>query len=195
MARSGVKVIAIEPQPLFANFLRRFLPKKIAVLEVAVGGSNSEAALAVSSLHPTLASLRTDFVAQAPNAPGFEHVRWDSEQIVKMVTLDNLIQVHGNPRYLKIDVEGFELEVLSGLSAPIEIISVEYLPAFPDLTDKVLARLTELGDYRFNAIVGEKPEFLWTTWHDASEVASWLRALPRDARSGDLFARLETDKS
>jgi len=195
MSASGVKVIAIEPQPLFAKFLRRFLPKKILVLEVAVGGSDAEAALAVSSLHPTLASLRTDFVAQTSSAPGFEHVRWDSEQIVKMVTLDALIHVHGTPRYLKIDVEGFELEVLSGLATSIEIISVEYLPAFPSLTEAVLSRLTELGDYRFNAIVGEKPEFLWDKWHDVSQVRSWLETLPKDARSGDLFARLVNEKN
>jgi hypothetical protein len=107
-----------------------------------------------------------------------------------MVTLDGLIARYGVPRYIKIDVEGFEIEVLAGLSQPVPLISVEFLPGFPHLTHAVIDRLGALGDYRFNAVQGETGGFLWPDWRDAAEVRDWLDGLPADAGSGDLFARL-----
>jgi hypothetical protein len=164
------------------------------VLEAAVGGTDTEAELSISSRHPTLSSLRTDFVTDASSAPGFEHVQWDSSQKVKLHTLDALIETYGEPSYVKIDVEGYELEVLSGLSRPISLISVEYLPGFPHLTGEVLARLSELGDYRFNVVIGERGKFLFPEWTDLDSLNSWLSTQPPRAQSGDLFARLENKK-
>ena len=194
MRSAGATVIAVEPQALFAKFLRLALPRDIVVRDVAVGSVEAEAEMAVSSKHPTLSSLRSDFVTGAAHAPGFEHVSWDSHLRVQVVTLDRLIREHGQPAYVKIDVEGFELEVLSGLSHPVQMVSVEYLPGFPHLTHAVLDRLAELGDYEFNPVVGEKARFLWPEWRDSNEVRKWLSTLSAQASSGDLFARLSPHK-
>lgn len=190
MRSAGARVVAIEPQQPFAGFLRRTLPRDISLVEAAVGRAESVAQMAVSSRHPTVSSLRAEFVTGAAEAPGFEHVRWDSTQQVRVVTLDSLIAQHGLPRYVKIDVEGYELEVLGGLSQPVEIVSVEFLPGFPQLTYAVIDRLAELGGYRFNPVQGETGGFLWTDWRDGAAVKAWLGGLPADATSGDLFARL-----
>lgn len=190
MRAAGARVVAIEPQDPFAGFLRRTLPRDIALIEAAVGGTETEAEMAISSRHPTVSSLRSEFVSGAAEAPGFEHVRWDRTQTVRMVTLDGLIARFGLPRYVKIDVEGYEVEVLAGLSQPVEILSVEFLPGFPHLTHAVIDRLAELGDYRFNPVQGETGGFLWPEWRDGAAVKAWLGTLPADATSGDLFARL-----
>ena len=190
MRSAGATVIAVEPQALFAKFLRLALPRDIVIRDVAVGSVETEADMAVSSKHPTLSSLRADFVTDAAHAPGFEHVSWDNHLRVQVVTLDRLIRDHGQPSYVKIDVEGFELEVLSGLTHPVQMVSVEYLPGFPHLTHAVLDRLAQLGDYHFNPVVGEKAQFLWPEWRDGSEVRKWLGTLSAEASSGDLFARL-----
>jgi hypothetical protein len=146
--------------------------------------------LAVSSRHPTVSSMNDAFVAGSSTTPGFDHVRWDRSERVRMVTLDGLIERHGLPAYIKIDVEGFELEVLSGLSRPVALVSFEYLPAFVSLTHDVIARLEALGSYRFNPVVGERSGFLWSDWRDAAAVRTWLDTLNADGPSGDLFARL-----
>lgn len=190
MRHAGARVVALEPQSLFARFLRLTLPRDIVLIEAAAGGTETVARMAVSSRHPTVSSLQAAFVDAAPNAPGFGHVRWDRSESVRMVTLDSLIARHGMPAYVKIDVEGFEIEVLSGLSQPVPMVSVEYLPGFAGLTLQVIARLEELGPYRFNPVVGERSGLLWSEWRDGAAVRDWLATLPKDAPSGDLFARL-----
>lgn len=192
MRAAGAKVIAFEPQTPFTQFLQWSLPRAITLVAAALGSKESEGQLAISSLHPTVSSLRTDFVSDASKTPGFEHVRWDSLQAVKVLTLDSQILQYGSPSYVKIDVEGFELEVLAGLTKPIPLLSVEYLPGFPKLTLAVVDRIAELGDYRFNPVVGEKAKFLWTEWRNAEALKSWLKTQPANAASGDLFARLKS---
>ena len=191
MRAAGARVIALEPQQPFASYLRLTLPRAITLIEAAAGRAEAEADMAVSSRHPTVSSLRGDFVEAAAHAPGFEHVEWDNTQRVRVVTLDGLIEEYGTPRYIKIDVEGFELDVLAGLSRAVPIVSVEYLPGFPDLTRAVIARLGELDDYRFNPVQGEGGQFLWPDWRDSVQTLAWLETLPAESRSGDLFARLD----
>jgi hypothetical protein len=88
-------------------------------------------------------------------------------------------------------VEGFEEEVLAGLSSAVELISVEFLPGFPQLSLVLVDRLMELGDYRFTPVVGETGRFLWHEWQDATATKRWLRSLAPESDSGDLFARLQ----
>jgi FkbM family methyltransferase len=190
MRAAGARVVALEPQALFARFLRLTLPVDIVLVEAAAGSGEGVADLAVSSRHPTVSSMNDAFVAGSSTTPGFDHVRWDRSERVQMVTLDGLIERHGLPAYIKIDVEGFELEVLSGLSRPVALVSFEYLPAFVSLTHDVIARLEALGSYRFNPVVGERSGFLWSDWRDAAAVRTWLDTLNADGPSGDLFARL-----
>lgn len=191
MRAAGARVVALEPQAPFAAFLRHSLPRDILLIEAAAGPAEAVAEMAVSSLHPTVSSLSAGFTADAARAPGFEAVQWDRRQTVQVTTLDRLIAAHGMPAYVKIDVEGFELEVLAGVSRAVPMLSVEYLPGLPDLTRQVIRRLMLLGPYRFNPVQGEAGRFLWPDWRDAAATVAWLEGLDPQAASGDLYARLD----
>ena len=129
LVRAGARVVALEPQRLFHAFLSRDLPAAVTLLPLAAGRAPGRATLAVSRLHPTVSSLAEGFPARMRRAPGFEGVDWDAAETVEVTTLDRLIADHGLPRFVKIDVEGAEAEVLAGLSHAVAWIAFESLPA------------------------------------------------------------------
>lgn len=187
MLTAGARVVALEPQPLLRAFLERDLPPGVTLVGAAAGARTGTALLAIPRLHPTVASLAPGFAERMAATKGFGHVRWDAAETVEVTTLDALIAAHGRPRFVKIDVEGFEDAVLAGLRAPVDWIAFETLPALPGVARASLARIGELGDYRFNFIAGEAPGFVLEDWTDAAGISTLIS---RAGRSGDVYARL-----
>ena len=97
---------------------------------------------------------------------------------------------HGVPAFCKIDVEGYELEVLCGLSRPIPALSFEYLSVCLDRARACVARLAELGQYQFNWSVGESHRLRSDGWLDADRLLACLGDLGAAGGSGDIYARL-----
>ncbi len=189
LVAAGARVVALEPQRLFHAFLRRDLPPGVTLLPLAAGRAPGRAELAVSRLHPTVSSLATGFPARMAAVPGFAAVRWDAAETVEVTTLDALIAAHGLPRFVKIDVEGFEADVLAGLGQPVPWVAFEYLPSAPELAAACVARLAGLGRYEFNLVQGEAQAFALQRWQDAAGILAALAARAGDRRPGDVYAR------
>jgi len=191
-SRLGARVVAAEPDPLCAALLRRWYGGRqgITLLEAAVGAEPGTRPLHISQRNPTLNTLSTEWMHGIQRARQFQGIEWDATVQVNVTTLDRLIGEYGPPRFCKIDVEGYELEVLEGLSQALPALSFEYNPAVPDMTLACVARLTGLGEYEFNWTVRELPRFRSRAWLDAGSLGAELRALPLEARTGDVYARL-----
>jgi FkbM family methyltransferase len=196
-ARLGARAIAIEPQPAFAAWLRWLFrhDPQVVVVESALGAKAGVARLHPSPRTPTVATLSTDWMASVRMAKSFTAVRWEAPIEVPVTTLDALIEGHGLPRFCKIDVEGFEAEILRGLSRPIPLLSFEYVPAAIDIASEAISLLAALGPYRFNATIGERRQFHWPTWQERTTIQEWLRQRQPDERSGDVYARLESSET
>jgi FkbM family methyltransferase len=191
MLAAGARVVALEPQAAFHALLARDLPAGATLVRAAAGPAAGVAALRVSRLHPTLASMAPGFAERLAAAPGFERVAWDAEEIVPVTTLDALIAEHGAPRLIKIDVEGFEAEVLAGLSRPVDWVAFEYLPAALDVAHACVDRLEALAPRRYNLARGETVGFALPRWERAAGLRAALAEFARDCRSGDVYARAE----
>jgi hypothetical protein len=116
-------------------------------------------------------------------------VRWSAAAEVEVTTLDALIERFGEPAFVKIDVEGYEAEVLHGLSTPVRALSFEYLPASRAVALECVERLEALGRYRYNWSHGESHRLASAEWLDAGGIRARLGALRAEDGSGDVYAR------
>jgi len=189
----GARVVAFEPQPAIAYWLRQVVRShpRITVRPEAVGREPGTARLAVSRRTPTVSTLSARWQQRvAEGNPGFESVRWDRSVDVQVTTLDALIEEFGMPRFCKIDVEGHEPEVLAGLSHAVRAVSVEFVSGDLAGTIACVRRLDQLGDYEFNVVLGEGRTFHWPRWQEPETVVVWLGEGTEGVSSGDVYARL-----
>ena len=189
--RLGARVVAVEPQPAVLRALRLMFRNDAGVSLVpgAVGASEGIARMFLNTANPTVSTLSQDFIAAADGAPGWEGQEWDSATDVAVTTLDALIAVHGLPDFIKIDVEGHEAEVLSGLTQAPPALSFEMTTIQRQPALDALERVASLGDYRFNLSLGETHALTLDDWVTADRMGDALRDLPHDANSGDVYAR------
>ncbi len=175
LLKSGARVIAIEPQPGI------FKERRATLEQVALGRERGELQLR-STIDPNLSGLSTlseewpELLTRSGRV--YENTWAEKTTPVEVVTLDDLLEKHGVPAYIKIDTEGWDAQVLSGLSQPVRHVSFEYVPEASHFADAAIAELERLGDYRLRFL----PEEQWvpSTWPPSHPV--W----------GDVFAELSS---
>ena len=190
--RLGARVVAVEPQPALQTTLKllRWWDGAVVIEPVALGGAEGSVELKLNLDNPTVSTASRDFIRAAAGAPGWEGQAWTTSIKVPMTTLDALIARHGAPAFIKIDVEGFEAEVLAGLSRPVPALSFEFTTIQRGVAAAAIDRCVALGYASFNAAVGESHTLAHETWLGAPQIAQWLAGLPDAANSGDVYAVL-----
>jgi FkbM family methyltransferase len=191
--RLGARVVAVEPQPALRTTLKLLHGRNrgVVVEGVAVGRQEGSAELKINLDNPTVSTASPDFIRAAAGARGWEGQAWTKTILVPMTTLDALIARHGMPAFIKIDVEGFEAEVLAGLSHPVAALSFEFTTIQRKVARAAIDRCAALGYVSFNAALGESHTLLHEPWLTAPQMAYWLAALPHAANSGDVYAVLQ----
>lgn len=188
--RLGTRVVAVEPQPQVFRALRLIQGRQpnAILLQAAVGAAPGTLVLHVNSANPTISTASRDLISAAQGAREWAGQVWDREISVPVTTLDDLIKDHGLPDFIKIDVEGHELEVLKGLSHPVRALSFEFTTIQRDVAYECLNALATLGTYRFNLSLGEEHALRLGAGIAAQDMVNVLKELPMSANSGDVFA-------
>jgi FkbM family methyltransferase len=185
----GSRVIAIEPQPACVKRLRKLFDKNenVIIVEAAVGEREGRGELAICEEEPTISTMSEKWKSEGRFAGKNE---WTKTIPVEVTTLDRLIARYGMPAFCKIDVEGFEVPVLKGLSRPIPVISFEFTREFFIDAKSAIDHLLSIGSAVFNASFGESMALLDERWMTPGELYERIDAEGDAFLSGDIYARL-----
>ncbi len=193
----GATVVAIEPQDICMRKLQKKYGNnnKVFLVHKALGSEEGEGNLILSNSH-TVSSMSREWIDSVRNSDMFftstSAFQWQGNVKVPVTTLDKLVKEYGIPAVCKIDVEGFEYQVIKGLSQSIKIISFEFTPT-PGLIEKAMQSIEHLcaiGEVNFNYSFGETMTFALDKWVDASEIREILMAIPyKTSFSGDVYVR------
>lgn len=118
----------------------------------------------------------------------FRDMTWDRTIIAQVTTLDLMIARFGRPAYCKIDVEGFELNVLRGLTQPIRCLSFEFAKEFIMQTRLCVEYLVTLGFDSFNVMIGNDERLLFGQPASSERLLAALEQSPDQLLWGDIFA-------
>jgi FkbM family methyltransferase len=180
--------VAVEPNTAYTTRLQALARgADIHPVFAAIGDAPGTAVLNVCSEpgFSTLADPRSEWIEDSPD---YETVRWTHTLEVAVTTMDDLARDFGEPEYVKIDVEGFEINVLRGMTFRPRYLSFEFGARRKDACLECLGNLAE-RDYVFRPIVGRDFRFETAEWMRLAEAKDWLGGFSvGHAEYGDMFA-------
>ncbi|MBK9212403.1 MAG: FkbM family methyltransferase [Saprospiraceae bacterium] len=188
--KNGWRVICFEPQKLLVEKLKqKFEGDDDVIIEhCGIGSEKSELLLKKSSTSHSQATFDAERRREV-DLIRKNNFTFDEEEIVKVDTLDYMIKKHGLPKYIKIDVETFEIEVISGLSQKVDYLSFEYNNLQLENTLKIIDKLEKLKFSQFTYGVGEGFPYPWSKWFGIQEFKKSLeqKAHFNKVGGGDIY--------
>ncbi len=181
----GASVVCVEPNPRCAKALSgRFAPgRPVRVVRKGVGEKEGKMEFHICESSSSLSTFSKKW-----KTGRYRGERWIERVTVSMTTMDSLMRSFGKPRFCKIDVEGYELQILRGMSSPIPALSFEFTKEFIGEASSCARRLSEIGMGRFNYSPYSESYLSLERWVDAEELLTHLAEEKSALFCGDVYA-------
>jgi FkbM family methyltransferase len=188
----GGRVVAVEPQPHCVEVLSAQYGgnPRVTILPAAVGAANGIQDMFVAGTS-TISSMSPGWIEAVKKSERFPGLSWDAKISVDVVTVDELVNRFGPPAFIKIDVEGFEEEVIRGITSPVKALSFEFTPEYADAAACSIRHLGGLGPVELNFSPGETMSFIRPQkWFSVETMVEEINRLSKDpSMNGDIYAR------
>ncbi|MBH8563900.1 FkbM family methyltransferase [Nostoc sp. CENA67] len=192
----GCKVIVVEPDPRNVKVLRKRFNKnkQVTIVDKAVSSKVSVEKIYTHLENPALSTFSSKwrtFLATTNNRNLAPFSASPETYEIQTTTLDSLIHEFGIPIYIKIDVEGYELEVLKGLSSKVKLVSFESnLPEFIEETIESISYLFQIENKAlFNYVLGDTKNFELDSWLDHRGIIDLIQST--NLRYMEIYCKME----
>ena len=184
--RLGARVVAVEPNPACCSRVRALGRKRrLTVRCEAMSDQQGEGTLFLGedAGHSTVSEEWMETASQT-NA----EFQWREGIRTRFNTLDQLRLEYGTPAFIKIDVEGYEENVLRGMSFKPSALSFEFHAFTPDQVRACLKLPIFGSNCQFNIVLSDRSDFVWATWNEKDAIIDYISHLPVDV-FGDIYAK------
>lgn len=190
-AKLKARTIALEPHPGCVEGLRGKFAGHDLVTIVPKGVGDREGELLFTVNNET--STHSTFSESYREDSRYRDEKWGEQIPVEVTTLDALIAEYGIPDYCKIDVEGFEKQVIEGLSRPIPLLSLEFHSEFPEDIEYCTEQLESMGECRYRYSRGHEFNLVPEQWISRDEILEEIKGLKPigdTGAAGDIYVKM-----
>jgi len=152
------EIVAVEANPNLIPSVPPEWHRSIKLLNLACSDkADEEIDFYIEDRQSGISTASIEFIENSRFSKGSKYLPlnsadWNAPIKVQTTTLDVLIEEHGSPDFIKIDVEGYEYSVIKGLTSKVGLIGFEWHEEDFESVKKIVNHFVSLGYSEFGVV-------------------------------------------